>query len=56
MDMKSQRASSVAFIVIGVVFIAIGSSGQPAFLGLGAVFIVLGVVFLARRRGAGGSP
>ena len=55
-DMKSQRASSMAFIAIGVVFIAIGSSGQRAFLGLGAVFIVLGFVMLARQRRAGGSP
>jgi hypothetical protein len=38
------------FIVLGVVFIAIGSSGQHAFLGIGAAFLVIGFVSLARQR------
>jgi hypothetical protein len=48
----------MVFIVLGVVFIAIGSSGQRAFLGVGAAFLVIGLVSLARqRRGVGpGDP
>jgi membrane-bound ClpP family serine protease len=48
-------APGIAFIVLGVVFIAIGSSGQRAFLGIGAAFIVIGTVSLVRRRRANGS-
>jgi hypothetical protein len=44
----------MAFIVIGVVFIAIGSSGQRAFLAIGAAFIILGMVSLVRQRRANG--
>jgi hypothetical protein len=55
-DMRSRRAPSMAFIALGVVFIAIGSSGQRAFLGLGAAFLALGIVFLVRQRREGGPP
>ncbi len=52
--MKATGAPGIAFIVIGVVFIAIGSSGQRAFLGIGAAFIVIGMVSLVRQRRAEG--
>jgi drug/metabolite transporter (DMT)-like permease len=52
--MKPTGAPGIAFIVIGVVFIAIGSSGQRAFLGIGAAFIVIGMVSLVRQRRAEG--
>jgi hypothetical protein len=48
--MKRPVASGISFIVLGVVFIAIGSSGQRAFLGIGAAFLVIGFVSLARQR------
>ena len=52
--MKATGASGIAFIVLGVVFIAIGSSGQRAFLGVGAAFAVIGLVSLIRQRRAEG--
>jgi len=48
--MKSQAAPGVVFIVLGTVFIAIGSSGQRAFLGIGAAFLVIGFVYVFRQR------
>jgi membrane-bound ClpP family serine protease len=51
---KPSGAPGIALIVIGVVFIAIGSSGQRAFVGLGAAFAVIGLVLLLRQRRAAG--
>jgi len=48
--MKNSGAPGIAFLVIGVVFIAIGSSGQRAFIGVGAAFAVIGVVMMVRQR------
>jgi hypothetical protein len=39
----------------GVPFLAIGVSGQRAFLGVGVAFIAIGVALLARQKRAGGS-
>ena len=50
--MKTTSAPGIAFLVLGVVFIAIGSSGQRAFLGLGAAFAVIGLISLIRQRRA----
>jgi len=36
--------------VVGVVFMAIGSSGQRAFLPIGLAFVVIGFMFIARHR------
>ena len=52
--MRNRRGPGVAFLTIGVVFIAIGSSGPRAFLGTGAAFLVVGFVLLMRSRGDGG--
>jgi drug/metabolite transporter (DMT)-like permease len=52
--MKRPVAPGMVFIVLGVVFIAIGSSGQRAFLGVGAAFLIVGLVSLARQRRGGG--
>jgi hypothetical protein len=42
--MKRPGTPGIALIVIGVVFIAIGSSGQRALLGVGAAFVVIGLI------------
>jgi hypothetical protein len=42
------RGAGVTFLVLGIVFIAIGASGQRAFTTIGLVFLVLGIVRLAR--------
>jgi hypothetical protein len=46
----SMKAPGAVFIALGVVFIAVGSSGQRAFLGVGAAFLVIGLVSLMRQR------
>jgi hypothetical protein len=53
--MQVTGAPGIAFIVLGVVFIAIGSSGQRAFLGIGAAFAVIGLISLIRQRRAEGA-
>jgi hypothetical protein len=45
----SGRAPGVAFIALGVVFIAIGSSGRRAFIAIGVAFIAVGVAILVRQ-------
>ena len=52
--MKRSGAPGIALMVIGVVFIAIGSSGQRALLGVGAAFVVIGLVSLVRQRRSAG--
>ena len=52
--MKGTATPGVVFIVLGVVFIAVGSSGQRTFLGIGAAFAVIGLVSLIRQRRAEG--
>jgi len=53
--MSRPVAPGAMFIILGVVFIVIGSSGQRALLAVGAAFLVIGLVSLARQRRAGGS-
>lgn len=38
------------FLVIGIVFVAVGASGQRAFTTIGLVFLVLGLVLFVRSR------
>lgn len=45
---KNLKGTGAGFIGIGVAFLAIASSGQTAFMGVGITFMVLGIVFLAR--------
>jgi hypothetical protein len=57
--MSGRRGPGAALLVIGVVFVAVGSSGQRAFLATGLAFLAVGVVLLLRARsgtGPGGGP
>ena len=47
--MNKSIAGGSSFIVVGVVFIAIGSS-QHAFLPIGLAFVAIGIVFIMRGR------
>jgi hypothetical protein len=51
--MNKSTAGGGAFVVVGVVFIAVGSSGQHAFLPIGIAFVVIGFMFIARKRPSG---
>jgi hypothetical protein len=49
------RAPAAVFFGIGVVFLAVGSSGQrSAMIAVGAAFLAIGVVLLVRQKRAGG--
>jgi LPXTG-motif cell wall-anchored protein len=51
--MKRSIAGGLAFLAVGVAFLALGSSGQRAYLPIGLAFIVIGVIFILRRRRSG---
>jgi hypothetical protein len=51
--MNRSTAGGAAFVVVGVVFIAVGSSGQHAFLPIGLAFVVIGFMLIARQRRSG---
>ncbi|MGH9928133.1 MAG: hypothetical protein ACREA9_02785 [Pyrinomonadaceae bacterium] len=42
--------SSIAFLVLAIAFIAIGISGQRAFIYVGIVFLVIALLRWGRRR------
>lgn len=44
--------AGLPFLVIGIAFIALGTSGQKAFIGIGVVFLAVGTAMLARQRRA----
>ena len=44
------RTPGIPFIVIGVVFLALGAARRPALLGVGAAFLAVGLGLLARSR------
>jgi hypothetical protein len=51
----TSRTPGAVFLAIGVVFLAVGSSGQRgAFIAVGAAFIAIGVALLVRQRRGGG--
>ena len=50
----TSRAPAAVFLTIGVVFVAVGSSGQRAFLAVGAAFIAIAIALLVRRPRTGG--
>ncbi len=48
--MNKSIAGGSSFIVVGVVFVAIGNGSQHAFLPIGFAFIAIGIVFIRRGR------
>lgn len=44
--------AGIPFLVIGIAFIALGISGQKAFIAIGIVFLAIGGAMLARQRRA----
>lgn len=44
------RYSFAPFVTLGIVFIALGISGQQAFLYIGIVFLIIGAVLLRKLR------
>ncbi|HEY7679701.1 MAG TPA: hypothetical protein VIC04_04220 [Terriglobia bacterium] len=52
--MNRSIAGGLAFIAVGVVFIALGSSGQRAYLPIGVAFALIGVLFIVRQRRSSG--
>ena len=49
-DTKRTVPPGAPLIALGVVFIAIGASGQRAFIAIGAAFAVIGFAMLAKAR------
>jgi hypothetical protein len=52
--MNRSTAGGIAFVVVGVIFIALGSSGQRAYLPIGFAFALIGFLFILRQRRSGG--
>lgn len=44
--------AGLPFLVIGFAFLALGISGQKAFIAIGIVFLAIGAAMLARQRRA----
>jgi len=53
--MKRAGTPGIIFIALGAAFVAIGISGQRAFLAIGLAFLVVGFVIFFRQRRADGS-
>ena len=49
---KKRPPALVAFLPIGIAFIAIGMSGSSAFIPIGCAFLVIGIAGIARNRKA----
>ena len=48
--MNKSIGGGAAFVVVGVVFVAIGSGSERAFLPIGAAFVAIGIAFILRGR------
>jgi hypothetical protein len=53
--MKRAGTPGIVFIALGAAFVAIGISGQRAFLAMGVAFLLIGFVIFFRQRRTGGS-
>ena len=49
-EKKKRPPALVAFLPIGIAFIAIGMGGNSAFIPIGCAFIVIGIAGVARHR------
>jgi len=47
---NAHKNSGIAFLSVGIAFMAVAASGQTAFLGVGVTFIALGAAVLAKAR------
>ncbi|MGY0505805.1 hypothetical protein [Luteimonas sp. e5] len=47
---KPAKGAGAGLLAVGIAFMVLAFSGQPAMLGVGLVFLTLGVVFLARSH------
>ncbi len=45
---KYQKGAGGGLLGLGMAFLVIAMSGQPAYIGVGMAFLALGIVFLAR--------
>ena len=52
--MRDRNAAGVAFVGVGIAFIAIGASGRSAFIAIGMVFLVIGLAAFVRAHRGGG--
>lgn len=52
--MKRAGTPGIVFVALGAAFVAIGTSGQRAFLAMGVAFLVVGFVIFFRGRRPGG--
>lgn len=43
------------FLIVGIVFLAIGVSGQGNLVGIGAAFLAIGIAYMVKEKRAGGS-
>ncbi len=53
-EKKKRPPALMAFLPIGIAFIAIGMSGSSAFIPIGCAFLVIGIAGIARSRKAAG--
>jgi formate hydrogenlyase subunit 3/multisubunit Na+/H+ antiporter MnhD subunit len=51
--MNKSIAGGIAFVLVGLVFIILGSGGQRAYLPIGMAFALIGVIFIVRQRRMG---
>ncbi|MEO8431527.1 MAG: hypothetical protein ABI592_08460 [Acidobacteriota bacterium] len=53
--MKARNSSAgVAFVGVGIAFIAIGASGRNAFIAIGLAFLAIGLAAFYRATRSGG--
>ena len=52
--MKRNATRAIPFLGIGTAFVALGASGQRAFLAIGLAFLAIGTALLVRGRNARG--
>jgi putative exporter of polyketide antibiotics len=54
--MNKSIAGGIAFILVGLVFLILGSGSQRSYLAIGLAFAAIGVIFIVRQRRMGRLP